>query len=48
LTLDRWCELHHLVMLARIVAERVRDSNKPPTEEQRRRTCSSQRSRTCQ
>lgn len=35
LTLDRWCETHHLASPARIVAERVKGVEKPPTQEQR-------------
>jgi hypothetical protein len=30
LTLDRWCARHHLADGARIVADRVRDQDKPP------------------
>jgi chorismate-pyruvate lyase len=35
LTLDRWCGTHHLAEPAKIVAERVRDVEKPATDEQR-------------
>ncbi len=35
LTLDRWCEAHHLASPANVVAERVRGLEKPPTWEQR-------------
>ncbi|CAH2602846.1 conserved protein of unknown function [Rhodovastum atsumiense] len=36
LTLERWCRTHRLASPARIVAERVRDVEKTPDEEQRR------------
>lgn len=36
LTLERWCDSHHLASPPRIVAERVAGIDKPPTEEQRR------------
>ena len=36
LTLDRWCETHHLQSPAKIVAERDRNTNKPATDEQRK------------
>lgn len=36
LTLDRWCETHRLASPARVVAERVRGVEKPPTTEQRK------------
>jgi hypothetical protein len=35
LTLDRWCEAHRLASPPRIVAERVRGADKPPTPEVR-------------
>jgi chorismate-pyruvate lyase len=35
LTLERWCDEHHLASPARISAERVRDSDKPVDAEQR-------------
>lgn len=35
LTLDRWCETHHLASPAQIVAERMTGVEKPPTREQR-------------
>ncbi|MFA5898210.1 MAG: hypothetical protein WC829_03755 [Hyphomicrobium sp.] len=35
LTLDRWCDVHHLASPARIVAERVDGPEQPPTTEQR-------------
>lgn len=36
LTLDRWCDAHHMASPARIVAERVRGFDKEPTLEQLR------------
>jgi chorismate-pyruvate lyase len=36
LTLDRWCEAHKLAMPAKIVAERVHDDDKEPTDEVRK------------
>lgn len=36
LTLDRWCESHHLASPPRIVAEQVRGAEKAPTAELRR------------
>src|SRR5262245_41055799 len=36
LTLDRWCEAHHLASPAHIVAERDANMDKLPTAEQRR------------
>jgi chorismate-pyruvate lyase len=36
LTLEHWCDLHHLASPPRIVAERVSDTVKPVTPEQRR------------
>jgi chorismate-pyruvate lyase len=36
LTLDRWCDVHRLATPARVVADRVRDARKDPTEEQRK------------
>jgi chorismate-pyruvate lyase len=36
LTLEHWCDLHHLASPPRIVAERVPDTDKPVTPEQRR------------
>src|SRR5690349_604985 len=35
LTLDRWCGTHRLAEPAKVVAERVRDVEKPATDEQR-------------
>ncbi len=35
LTLDRWCETHHLATPAKIVAERMTSAEKPATPEQR-------------
>lgn len=35
LTLDRWCEQHHLATPAKIIAERVRDIDKPADPELR-------------
>jgi len=35
LTLDRWCDAHHLASPAKVVAVRDRDAVKPPTTEQR-------------
>ncbi|HWU00530.1 MAG TPA: hypothetical protein VN229_23030 [Terriglobales bacterium] len=35
LTLDRWCETHHLASPAKIVAQRDRETDKPVTTEQR-------------
>jgi chorismate-pyruvate lyase len=35
LTLDRWCEAHRMASPAKVVAERVRDADKPPTAELR-------------
>jgi len=35
LTLDRWCDVHHLASPAKVVAERVKDADKPPTPEVR-------------
>jgi hypothetical protein len=35
LTLDRWCDAHHLASPAHIVAERDANVDKPPTAEQR-------------
>jgi hypothetical protein len=36
LTLEHWCEVHHLASIPRIVAERVPDIDKPASPEQRR------------
>jgi chorismate-pyruvate lyase len=36
LTLEKWCGMHGLASPPRIVASRVMDVDKPPTEEQRR------------
>jgi hypothetical protein len=36
LTLDRWCDAHHLASPAKVVAVRDRDAAKPPTAEQRK------------
>jgi chorismate-pyruvate lyase len=36
LTLDRWCEAHQLAMPPKIVAERVHDNDKEPTDEVRK------------
>lgn len=36
LTLDRWCDAHHLASPAKVVAVRERDAAKPPTAEQRK------------
>ena len=36
LTLDRWCEAHKLATPPKIVAERVHDNDKEPTEEVRK------------
>jgi chorismate-pyruvate lyase len=36
LTLDRWCESHAMATPAKIVAERVRDQDKDPTDEVRK------------
>jgi hypothetical protein len=35
LTLEHWCGVHHLASPARILAERVRDTDKPVSTEQR-------------
>jgi chorismate-pyruvate lyase len=35
LTLDRWCDTHRLASPAKIIAERVRNVDKAPSEEQR-------------
>jgi chorismate-pyruvate lyase len=35
LTLEHWCDIHHLAATPRIVAERVRDVDKPVSPEQR-------------
>jgi len=35
LTLDRWCEAHHLASPAKVVAQRDHGTNKPVTTEQR-------------
>jgi chorismate-pyruvate lyase len=35
LTLDRWCDAHHLASPAKVVAARDRAAKKPPTPEQR-------------
>jgi len=35
LTLEHWCEIHHLAAPARIVAERVAGIEQPPTTQQR-------------
>ncbi|MBS0234988.1 MAG: hypothetical protein JSR99_16085 [Proteobacteria bacterium] len=35
LTLDRWCDDHHLASPARIIAERIHGAEKEPTAEQR-------------
>lgn len=35
LTLDRWCDAHHLASPAKVVAERDRSARKPATAEQR-------------
>ena len=34
LTLERWCDTHHMASPARIVAERVKGADKQPTAEQ--------------
>jgi hypothetical protein len=36
LTLERWCDAHHLASSPTIVAERIAVVDKPPTDEQRR------------
>ncbi len=36
-TLERWCNVHHLASPARMTAERVRDADKAPTQIQRER-----------
>jgi hypothetical protein len=36
LTLEHWCDVHHLASAPRIVAERVADVDKPVSSEQRR------------
>jgi len=36
LTLDRWCEAHKMATPAKIVAERVRDTDKEPTDDVRK------------
>jgi hypothetical protein len=36
LTLEHWCDVHHLASIPRIVAERVADVDKPASPEQRR------------
>jgi chorismate-pyruvate lyase len=36
LTLEHWCDVHHLASPARILAERVRDTDKPVSTEQRK------------
>ena len=36
LTLEHWCDIHHLASPPRIVAERVHDVDKPASPEQRR------------
>lgn len=36
LTLDRWCEAHRMATPAKIVAERVHDTDKEPTDEVRK------------
>jgi chorismate-pyruvate lyase len=36
LTLEHWCDVHHLASPARIFAERVRDTDKPASAEQRK------------
>jgi chorismate-pyruvate lyase len=36
LTLEHWCDIHHLASPARILAERVRDTDKPVSTEQRK------------
>jgi len=36
LTLDAWCERHHLASPARVIAERVRGAERQPTAEQRK------------
>jgi hypothetical protein len=36
LTLDRWCDAHHLASPAKVVAFRDRDANKEPTADQRK------------
>ncbi|HEY6926089.1 MAG TPA: hypothetical protein VI653_21585, partial [Steroidobacteraceae bacterium] len=36
LSLDRWCESHRMATPAKIVAERVRDQDKDPTDEVRK------------
>jgi chorismate-pyruvate lyase len=36
LTLEHWCDAHHLASPARILAERVRDTDKPVSTEQRK------------
>jgi len=36
LTLDRWCEAHKMATPAKIVAERVHDNDKDPTDEVRK------------
>jgi hypothetical protein len=36
LTLDRWCDAHHLASPAKVVAVRDREATRPPTAEQRK------------
>jgi hypothetical protein len=36
LTLEHWCDVHHLASPARILAEGVRDTDKPVSTEQRK------------
>jgi chorismate-pyruvate lyase len=35
LTLDRWCETHQMASAPKVVAERLPDVDKPPTDQQR-------------
>lgn len=35
LTLERWCQAHHMASPVRVVAERLPDTDKPPTPQQR-------------
>ncbi len=44
LSLDRWCDAHHLANPAKIVAERVHDAEQAPTAEQRKISASARRS----
>lgn len=36
LTLDRWCDTHHLASPAKVIAQRDRTANKPATADQRK------------